>query len=67
MKGFNSDGKALYSDGEPLTSSMDNVLAMRIGRAAWAAQHVLAGDHIDRGLTLRRLLEEEGFEIREKR
>jgi len=49
-----------------LTSSMDNVLASRLGAIALAAGDVGrrdVGDAIDRGLILRRLLEEAGFEL----
>lgn len=53
---------------KPLTSAMDNVLASRLGKVALEAgnpRHDGVGDSIDRGLILRRLLEESGFEIRE--
>ncbi len=46
-----------------LTAAIDNVLAANLGRVCLAAasdEHA-AGDIIDRGLILRRLLEEEGF------
>lgn len=53
---------------KPLTASMSNVLAWRLGKicmeAASPTQSV--GDPIDRGLILRRLLEEGGFELRSK-
>lgn len=51
--------------GPALTNSMDNVLASKLGeiaRAAMTGQRV--GDSIDRGLILRRLLAEGGFELR---
>ena len=57
-----------FSDGEPLTAAMANVLASRLGSVALEAgkpKHEGVGDSIDRGLILRRLLEESGFEIRE--
>lgn len=69
MRGFNSEGKAIYSDGKPLTSTMDNVLASRLGRVLRKAQangNDGIGDSIDAGLILRRMLEEEGFEVCEK-
>lgn len=65
-KGFREDGTMRYSDGEPLTSSMDNVLASRLGEIAKKAAKAPAGDYIDTGLVLRSLLEEAGFELREK-
>jgi hypothetical protein len=46
---------------QPLESSMDNVLAWKLGKACNAAAGESAGDHIDRGLALRRHLELEGF------
>ena len=49
---------------KPLTSMMDNLLAYELGKIAIAAGSPLrkdVGDHIDRGLILRRLLEEGGF------
>lgn len=58
-----------YSNGEPLTAAMNNVLASRLGRVAREAgnqDRIDVGDSIDRGLILRRLLEEAGFELREK-
>lgn len=57
-----------FSNGKPLTASMDNVLAWRLGeiaREAGSIEREDVGDPIDRGLILRRLLEEKGFEIRE--
>ena len=49
----------------PLTEAMDNVLAWRLGKicleAASSDQKV--GDYIDRGLILRRLLDEGGFHL----
>jgi hypothetical protein len=66
MKGFGSDGKPRWSDGEPLTSMMDNVLASKMGEALCIAEKASYGDLIDRGLSLRRALEENGFEVREK-
>lgn len=69
MRGFNSEGKPLYSEGKPLTSTMDNVLASRLGRVLRRAQangSAGIGDSIDAGLILRRLLEEEGFSVCEK-
>jgi hypothetical protein len=49
---------------EPLTCAMDNVFASVLGgvaREAGNPRHPKVGDSIDRGLILRRLLEEEGF------
>lgn len=49
---------------EPLTAAMDNVLATQLGGIALEAgrpKHSGVGDSIDRGLILRRLLEEQGF------
>lgn len=57
------NGVMTYSNGKPLTSMMDNVLASRLGSVAIKAMKGSAGDLIDRGLILRRILEEEGFEI----
>lgn len=57
-----------YSNGEPLTATMDNVLAMRLGEIARRAgdpERRDVGDFIDRGLILLRLLRENGFEVRE--
>jgi hypothetical protein len=51
---------------KPLTELMDNVLAWRLGEIASDAgdpQRKGVGDLIDRGLILRRLLEEKGFYI----
>jgi len=49
---------------KPLTAAMDNVLAFRLGKVALAAGTAKAiGDYIDRGLLLRRLMEESGFGI----
>jgi hypothetical protein len=50
---------------KPLTAAMDNVLARRLGRICLEAaspKHKVA-DAIDRGLILRRLLEEAGFHL----
>ena len=49
---------------EPLDSNMDNILAWKLGEIALAVgslDRVAVGDLIDRGLILRRLLEENGF------
>jgi hypothetical protein len=49
---------------KPLTAAMDNVLASKLGKVAVAAgdpKRTDVGDSIDRGLILRRLLEEAGF------
>jgi len=51
---------------EPLTAAMDNVLASKLGNIAIEAgnpKHEGVGDSIDRGLILRRLLEEAGFQL----
>lgn len=68
MLNFNKKGKALFSDGEPLTGVSDNVLVSRLGEIAMEAcdPHQKAGDYIDRGLILLRLLKKQGFEVREK-
>lgn len=49
----------------PLTAAMDNVIAARLGQLARQAgkDRKDVGDDIDRGLILRRLLEEAGFGI----
>ena len=47
-----------------LTDAMDNVLAYRLGMIARSPQlhdPINIGDEIDRGLVLRRLLEQAGF------
>ena len=46
-----------------LTEAMDNVLAWNLGKICLeaASPEQKAGDYIDRGLILRRLLEESGF------
>lgn len=49
---------------KPLTSSMDNVLAWRLGEAAILAAKNPGGDLIDTGLHLLELLEAKGFEVR---
>lgn len=57
-----------FSNGEPLNCYMDNVLALRLGMVALKAgdpKRKDVGDEIDRGLILRRLLEEAGFTISE--
>ena len=50
---------------KPLTANMDNVLAWRLGKVCLDAADPKkpAGDYIDRGLILRRLMEEAGFLI----
>lgn len=55
-----------YSDGEPLDAFMNNVLASRLGEVALKVKNIDrkdVGDSIDRGLILRRFLEEHGFEL----
>lgn len=47
----------------PCTSAMDNVVAWRLGEIAMAAADHPAGDLIDTGLVLRRMLEERGFRL----
>lgn len=50
----------------PLTAAMNNVFAWRLGKIAEEAGDPTCkdvGDYIDRGLILRRLLEEAGFYI----
>lgn len=44
-----------------LTSAMDNVLASMLSAAYYEAEAASCGDSIDRGLALRRALEEAGF------
>lgn len=54
---------------KPLDCMMDNVLAWRLGEVALACINydpTKIGDLIDRGLILRRLLDEAGFELRVK-
>ena len=46
---------------EPLTPSMDNVLAWRLGEACRAAKP--GGDLIDHGLSLLHALHEQGFDV----
>ena len=51
---------------KPLNSDMDSVLASTLGKIALDAGNSKredVGDSIDRGLILRRLLEENGFEV----
>jgi hypothetical protein len=47
----------------PTNSAMNNVVAWRLGMIAHDAVNHPAGDLIDRGLVLRRLLEERGFRL----
>lgn len=49
------------TDIKTLTAGMDNVLAWRLGEACNAAANESAGDYIDRGLALRKQLEDAGF------
>ncbi len=52
--------------GKLLTAAMDNVLAWKLGvivKEAGALDRKDIGDPIDRGLVLRRLLEENNFHI----
>lgn len=48
---------------EPLSGLMENTLAWRLGKICLdaASPNHPSGDYIDRGLILRRLLEEGGF------
>lgn len=48
---------------QELTSAMDNVYASRLGRIADVAAAQKAGDSIDRGLILLRLLKQNGFTV----
>lgn len=50
-------------DAKPLTSSMDNVLAWRLGVIVHAIGKTFYSDPIDAGLVLRRMLEENGFKL----
>ena len=59
------NGEMRYSRGEPLTSSMDNVLASRMGGIARKAAAAPYGDSIDTGLILLRMLREGGFIVTE--
>jgi hypothetical protein len=64
MKGFGKGSPSMMNSRGPLTSSMDNVLASILGKVALNAGNPnCSGDSIDRGLILRRLLEERGFTI----
>lgn len=56
----------LDDDSGPLNAASSNVLIHRLGRSCRDASEAPAGDFIDTGLTLLRLLNEAGFEIREK-
>lgn len=51
---------------KPLTAAMGNLLASVLGDVVAKAYLAPAGDFIDRGLTLLRLLDESGFELRLK-
>lgn len=53
------------NDNPPLTVSMDNLDAWRLGEVCLqaASPDQKVGDYIDRGLILRRLLEEAGYLI----
>lgn len=44
-----------------VTAAMDNVIAWRLGEIARAAAQAPAGDLIDTGLGLLKMLEEKGF------
>lgn len=67
MQHMGSDGKMRFSDGRILTSAADNVLVSRLGSVCMeTAKRTDVGDSIDRGLILLKLLEEAGFEVREK-
>lgn len=61
------NGKPRWSQGQPLTCSMDNVLASKLGTVAYQIKRTesLGGDSIDAGLLLRKLIEEAGFQITE--
>lgn len=47
----------------PLSRFMDNVPAARLGKIVREVESLHPGDDIDRGLILRRLLEEHGFVV----
>ena len=49
--------------GKPLTAMMDNVIASRMGQIAREAAGRNAGDYIDTGLILLRLLNEAGLDV----
>ena len=54
---------------KPLTAAMDNVLAYRLGLTVLEVNNYprhKIGDEIDRGLVLRRVLEEKGFYLTKK-
>lgn len=55
--------KKHHEIGKPLDCGMDNVLAWRLGEVASNPQLQKGGYLIDRGLILRRLLEEKGFSV----
>jgi hypothetical protein len=64
-----TNGKMVYSNGEPLTALMDNVLASRLGKVFYALQENGSngiGDSIDAGLILCHLLDQAGFNVIEK-
>lgn len=58
-------GASIERGSKPLDAFMDNVLASRLGDVARNAMSSdqKAGDSIDRGLILRRLLDEAGFKL----
>ena len=61
---LNTAAKLLQSEkGTPLDALMDNVLAWRLGEIANDAVKWPAGDLIDRGLTLLRLLKDREFNV----
>ena len=64
---MNENGRMLYSDGTPLCSLCNNVLASRLGNACNKANKQRAGDSIDRGLSLLKELNNLGFDVVERR
>lgn len=46
-----------------LDAAMDNVLAWRLGEIAHESLKPMAGDYIDRGLILLKLLNDKGFDV----
>jgi hypothetical protein len=57
---------SMMNSSGPLGCGMDNVLAFKLGAIALEAgsrERSDIGDNIDRGLVLRRLLQEQGFTL----
>ncbi|MHA1379276.1 MAG: hypothetical protein ACTSRG_12910 [Candidatus Helarchaeota archaeon] len=58
--------KELQKENKPLDRFMDNVDAVKLGEITYNADMELCGDFIDKGLILRRMLEEKGFVLIKK-